>query len=287
MNFGLIFANAGPFTEPDALTHLARASEAAGIESLWSVEHVVIPVGYKTEYPYDKSGKIPGGEKMPVPDPIIPLAFAAAVTEKIKLGTGILILPQRHPFYVAKEMATLDRLSKGRAILGIGVGWLVEEFEALGIDFQTRASRTKESVAAIRSLWKGEPEAFDGEFFRWGPMESNPKPAQAGGIPIVVGGHSDIAAKRAARYGNGFFPGKGNEEELTRLLGVMRGECARIGRDASEIEITLPMPGHDLDKIKRYADLGATRLATAPPGFDADSLDAGLAAFRDTVLDKL
>jgi probable F420-dependent oxidoreductase len=287
MNFGILFANAGPFTEPETLAHLARSCEAADIESLWSVEHVVIPVGYKAEYPYDKSGKMPGGEKTSIPDPILPLAYAAAVTEKIKLATGVMILPQRHPFYVAKEMATLDRLSKGRAILGIGVGWLLEEFEALGVDFKTRASRTKEAVAAIRSLWKGEPEAFDGEFFKWGPMESNPKPVQTGGVPIVVGGHSDIAAKRAARYGNGFFPGKGNEEELTRLVGILRAECERIGRNPSEIEITLPMPRNDLDKIKRYGDLGATRLVTGPPGFDADTLDAGLAAFRETVLDKL
>ena len=287
MKFGIAFANAGPFAEPDAFAHLARHAERTGIESLWTVEHVVVPVGYTAEYPYDKSGKMPGGEKAPIPDPLLPLAFAAAVTEKIRLATGILILPQRHPFYVAKELATLDVLSKGRAILGIGVGWMHDEFAALGVDFASRAKRTRESVRAIRSLWKGEPEAFEGEFFRWGPVEMNPKPVQPGGVPVVVGGHSEIAAKRAARYGDGFFPGRGGEEELRRLLDAMRGECERIGRDASEIEVTLPLPGTDLDKIRRYADLGACRLITGPPGLDAASVESGLEGFRESVIDKL
>src|SRR5262245_15542 len=115
MKFGIAFANAGPLAFPELLTHLAVEAEKAGIESLWTVEHVVVPVGYESKYPYDPSGKMPAPENMPIPDPILPLAFAAAVTRKIRLGTGVLILPQRHPFYVAKEMATLDVLSGGRA----------------------------------------------------------------------------------------------------------------------------------------------------------------------------
>ena len=141
MKFGIAFANAGPFAFPEMLAHLAVEAEKFGIESLWTVEHVVVPVGYESRYPYDPSGKMPGPENIPIPDPILPLAFAAAVTKKIRLGTGVLILPQRHPFYVAKEIATLDVLSGGRAILGIGVGWLREEFDALGIAFDDRAGR--------------------------------------------------------------------------------------------------------------------------------------------------
>src|SRR6185295_4567501 len=199
MKFGIAFANAGPFAFPELLTHLAVEAERCGIESLWTVEHVVVPVGYESKYPYDPSGKMPAPENMPIPDPILPLAFAAAVTRKIRLATGVLILPQRHPFYVAKEMATLDVLSGGRAILGIGVGWLREEFDALGIPFEDRASRTHEAVRAIRSLWSATPQPFEGKHFRWGAVESNPKPIQAGGVPIVVGGHTELAAKRAAR----------------------------------------------------------------------------------------
>jgi len=119
MNFGLLFANAGPFTDPDVFAHLATTAEHVGIESLWTVEHVVVPVGYKSTYPYDPSGKMPGPEDSPIFDPILPLAYAAALTSKIKLATGVVILPQRHPFYIAKEAATLDMLSGGRAILCI------------------------------------------------------------------------------------------------------------------------------------------------------------------------
>ena len=180
MKFGLMYANAGPFAYPEGLTNLARTAEEAGVESLWTVEHVVIPVGYKSIYPYNPSGKIPGPENIPIPDPLIALSFAAAVTKKIRLATGILILPQRHPLYVAKEVATLDVLSGGRVILGIGVGWLAEEFEALGIPFEERAARTAEAVRALRSLWKPEPEAFAGKFYRWPPLESHPKPPAAG-----------------------------------------------------------------------------------------------------------
>src|SRR5262245_54083193 len=132
MKIGFAFANAGPFAEPSLIAHLARMADAAGVESLWTVEHVFVPAGYKSEYPYDKSGKMPGGEVLPIPDPVLPLAYVAAITSKIRLGTGVMILPQRHPAYVAKELATLDVLSNGRAMLGIGVGWLKDEVDALG-----------------------------------------------------------------------------------------------------------------------------------------------------------
>lgn len=285
MKFGLLFANAGPFADPGLLGHFARSAEAAGIESLWTVEHVFVPLGYKSEYPYDKSGKMPAGESLPIPDPLLPLAYVAAMTETIRLATGVMILPQRHPAYVAKQMATLDLLSKGRAILGIGVGWLKEEFDALGVDFETRAARTRESVAAIRSLWRGQPEAFEGKFYRWGPVAALPKPVQPRGVPIVVGGHTDIAAKRAARYCDGFFPGRGSEKDLTRLVGVMRSECENIGRDPAEIEITWPLLSQDAGFIERCRDLGVGRLVTAPPGYDRKGVDEGLAAMKSNLLE--
>lgn len=287
MKVGIAFANVGPFTDPDNLAHLAQNAEAAGIESLWSVEHVVVPIGYASEYPYDKSGKIPGGEELAIPDPLLPLAFVAAVTKTLRLGTGILILPQRHPTYVAKEAATLDVLSKGRAILGIGVGWLREEFEAVDIDFETRGSRTRESVRAIRSLWSEEPEAFQGRFYNWGPVQSLPKPVQSGGVPIVMGGHSELAAKRAARYCDGFFPAKGNRAELEHLFGVVRSECEKLGRNPDEIEFTATAPGADIDAIKAYEDLGVSRVMMGPPGFTRDDIEKNLAALGDTIISKI
>lgn len=287
MKLGLMFANVGPFGQPETLTRFAQAAEAAGIESLWTVEHVAVPVGYESKYPYSPDGKMPGPENSPIPDPILPLAFAAAVTKTIKLGTGILILPQRHPIYVAKEAATMDQLSNGRFLLGIGVGWLEEEFKALGIPFEDRASRTRECVDAIRSLWKEGPQSFEGKFFQWPAIESNPKPVQAGGVPIVLGGHTDISAKRAARYGNGFFPALQDLGRIEHLKKVLSEECARVGRDASEIELSVGAGFADLDYVKRAQDLGVARLGIAPPGFEMDTIQKGFDVLNDTILSKI
>jgi probable F420-dependent oxidoreductase len=286
MKFGLMFANV--FGAPEAAVNLARTAEEVGIESLWTVEHVVVPVGYESRYPYSPTGKMPGNEDAPIPDPLLWLSYVAAATERIKLATGILILPQRHPFYVAKELATLDQLSKGRAILGIGIGWLREEFEGLGIPFEERAERTEEACRALRSLWKEGHEAFEGRFHRWGPVESNPKPVQTGGVPIVVGGHVNGSARRAARVGDGYFPlALGEEGRIGELLDVMGEECARIGRDPAEIEVTTGFLKTDLDAVKRAQDLGVSRLVLAPPGFDPASLRKGLEQFADTVIARL
>lgn len=296
MKFGVMFANAGPFGFPDHLENLARTAEEVGIESIWTVEHVVVPVDYRSKYPYSESGRMPGPESIPIPDPIIPLAFAAAVTKKLRLATGVVILPQRHPLYVAKEMATLDVLSGGRAILGVGIGWLQEEFDAVGIPFTERAPRTNEAIRAIRSLWQETPQAFNGRFYKWGPVESNPKPVQKPGVPIVVGGHAEGAARRAARYGDGFFPARGDRQTLTKLLAVLREECAKIQRKPEEIEITAGAGGTnptsstvdlDLDTVRRYQDMGVTRLTIAPPGFDKDAVRHGLHEFGDRVIAKL
>src|SRR5947199_8835449 len=148
MKFGIADANDGPFGYPEPLAHLARTAEEVGIESIWTVEHVVMPVGYQSKYPYDPSGKIPGPENVPIPDPVLPLAFAAAVTKKLRLATGILILPQRHPIYVAKAVATLDVLPGGRAILGIGIGWLKEECDPLASPLAVRPGRHRDAVLA-------------------------------------------------------------------------------------------------------------------------------------------
>jgi len=287
MKFGIMFANVGPFAFPDGLEHLVRTAEDVGVESVWTVEHVVVPVDYKSEYPYSKSGKMPGPENAPIPDPILPLVFAAALTKKLRLGTGVVILPQRHPTYVAKELATLDVLSGGRAILGVGIGWLQEEFAAVGIPFNERGARTNEAIRAIRSLWKETPEAFDGKFYKWGPVESNPKPVQKPGVPIVVGGHADAAAHRAARYGDGFFPARGDHTSLQKLLAVLRDECTRIGRNPDTIEISTGGAIADVDTVHRYQDLGVARLVIPPPGFDQDAVRRGLEDFADQVMAKL
>jgi probable F420-dependent oxidoreductase len=286
MKFGIMFANVGPFGQPEGLLNLARTADEVGIESLWTVEHVVVPVGYQSPYPYSPSGKMPGPENSPIPDPLISLAFAAAATRRVKLGTGILILPQRHPAYVAKEVATLDVLSGGRALLGIGIGWLREEFETLGIPFEERAARTDEAVSALRSLWSREPKPFDGKFYRWQAVESNPKPVQPRGVPIVVGGHVEAAARRAARIGDGFFPARGDLQSLPPLLEALRAECRKRGRNPAEVEISTGAGRIDLDMVKRYQDLGVHRLVMGPPAFDPEGVRRELGRFADQVISK-
>src|SRR5207302_6230275 len=133
---------------------------------------VVIPVGYASTYPYDPSGKIQAPDQVPIPDPLVALGYVAGVTKKIRLATGIVILPQRHPLYIAKEVATLDVLSHGRVILGIGVGWLKEEFDALGLDFHQRGARTDEAVAAMRALWREDTASFHGKHFDFHDLKS-------------------------------------------------------------------------------------------------------------------
>ncbi|OWY61415.1 LLM class F420-dependent oxidoreductase, partial [cyanobacterium TDX16] len=237
MEFGIAFANVGPFAEPEGAARFARAAEQAGFESIWTVEHVVVPAGYESTYPYDPSGKMPGPEESPIPDPLIWLAYLAAVTDSIKLATGVLILPQRNPIVLAKELATLDQMSGGRMLLGVGVGWLEEEFDAIGVPFRERGKRTDEHVAAMRALWTEEQASYDGEFVSFQDCISKPAPVQSS-IPVHVGGHSDAAARRAGRLGDGFFPGKGSHEELARLFDLARATATEHGRDPDAIEMT-------------------------------------------------
>ncbi len=237
MKFGIAFANTMSFSTNPGAIEFAQAAEANGFESIWTVEHVIYPEGYSSTYPYDPSGKMPARPDTPIPDPLIWLAYLAGVTETIRLGTGILILPERNPVVLAKELATLDDLSNGRLELGIGVGWLREEFDALGIPWERRGKRTDEYVAAMRTLWTGELVAHEGEFVNFANVSSNPRPQQEN-IPIVVGGHSEAAAKRAGRLGDGFFPGRGSVEELKASFELVRQTAQDYGRDPSAIEFT-------------------------------------------------
>jgi probable F420-dependent oxidoreductase len=193
MKFGIVFANTGPFTDPVKAAAFAQAAEAAGFESLWTVEHVVVPSGYESAYPYDPSGKMPGPEESPIPDPLIWLSYVAAATSRIRLATGILILPQRNPVVLAKEVATLDHLSGGRVELGIGVGWLEEEFDAIGVPFADRGRRNDEYVEAMRALWRDDKATFHGQYANFDECVMRPQPVN-GTVPIHIGGHTETQA---------------------------------------------------------------------------------------------
>ena len=282
MKYGLLFANTGPFAEPDGAAELGTVCEEVGLESVWTVEHVVVPTGYTSEYPYSRNGRMPGTEDNPIPDPLVWLTWIGAHTTALRLATGILILPQRNPVVLAKEVATLDRLSKGRVTLGIGVGWLREEFDAIGVPFSERAPRTDEHVAVMRAVWSGASVDFDGNFTTLVGANVFPHPAQAS-VPIVVGGHSVAAARRAGRLGDGFFPGKGG---CTELEPAMRAAAKEAGRDPDAIEITRG-GAMDRDTVQRMADEGTDRFVIPPLAYDGPGLRDALARFADEVMTKV
>jgi probable F420-dependent oxidoreductase len=265
MKFGLRYCNTGHYVDPLRAVELMQAAEAGGFESAWTVEHTVLPEGYESPYPYSEDGKIAAGNNsIPLPDPLIWMAYVAAHTTTIRLGTGILILPQHNPVITAKQIATLDLMSAGRIILGIGVGWLAEEFDALGVDFASRAARTDEYIAAMRVLWSDDAPTFEGEFVNFKGAYCRPQPVD-GHVPIIIGGHSKAAARRAGRLGDGFFPARAISEEL---LALARETARENGRDPDSLEITASLPA-DLDDIAALASLGVKRIlvpVTPTPG---------------------
>jgi probable F420-dependent oxidoreductase len=286
MKFGIMFANVLGFSKPDGAVAIAQAAEEAGFESLWTVEHVVVPAGYQSAYPYDDSGRMPGPEDVPIPDPLVWLTYVAAVTKTIRLATGILILAERNPVVTAKEIATLDSMSAGRVTLGVGVGWLKEEFDAIGVPFERRGKRLDENIEAMRALWTEEKATYNGEFVSFTDAISRPRPAQ-GSVPIVIGGHTEAAARRAGRLGDGFFPGKGDTEHL---IAVMRDAATAAGRNPDEIELTSGGAGAlgptALDGVAQLADLGVERVVIPPLAFDSASIRDALARYGDEVIAK-
>jgi len=281
----LAFFPPAPF-DSEPIVHYAQAADRVGFESIFVPEHVAIPHDYQSRYPYRQEGKLPGDdEDMNWPEPLLCLSYVAAVTKRIRLGTIVIILPLRHPLYIAKEMATLDVLSKGRAILGIGSGWLKEEFEALGLDFHVRGKRTDESIQAIRALWRDNPVSFSGQHFNFAPLKSFPKPLQPNGVPIFVGGNSRPALRRTARYGNGYIP-VGMAAEAAPIFDQLKAECARIGRNPAEIELCCQCEP-TADAVKRCEDLGVTRVMTgAPLTYNYDQMTRDLEKIGNELIAK-
>jgi probable F420-dependent oxidoreductase len=259
----------GPF-----LAELCRLAEELGFESLWSGEHVVMPVGYRTAYPYSPDSRIGVGKYPITPDPIVALTWAAAATQRVKLGTAVLIVPQRHPLLLAKELATLDSLCGGRLLLGAGVGWLREEAEALGTEWASRGRRLDEYLAVLRRVWTKDETSYHGPFVHFDGIRLDPKPARAAGIPIIVGGHSASAIRRAARFGDGFWPIV-EPLELPQVLDQLGREAESAGRDPKSIEVTMYAP-KDLAEARLLAEMGVRRLVVWPLGYHDD-----LAGIRD------
>lgn len=269
--------------DPQITASFVKRLEELGCESVWAVEHVVIPDAYASAYPYDDSGRmslVPGDD---VPDPLHWLTFAAAHTTRLVLGTAMLILPEHNPVHLAKRLATLDVLSGGRLIAGIGVGWLREEYDAVGVPFEGRGRRADEALAAMRELWSTGPAAYAGRTVGFSGVHSEPKPVRADGVPIMVGGHSAAAVRRAARFGAGFYPLGVDAAGLRGLLARLAEECAALGRDHRDVEITARAPASRAE-ADELAELGVARVVIrAHPG-DLERVEASVTRYRRDIL---
>ena len=253
MKVGLAFASSIAVDGAAALD-ICRRADSLGFESVWGGEHVIIPDEIVSKYPYTADGKIPAEPDTPVPDPLIWLAFAAAAAPNLRLGTCILIVPQRNPLILAKELATLDQLSGGRVELGLGVGWLKEEFDALGVPWDRRGARNDEYIEAMRELWKAPHASFEGEFVNFDRVTCSPRPV-SGNIPVIVGGDSKAAINRAVRLADGYFPGEGDINRLRDLLGRVRQAAEDAGRDPASLEINTMFGAQMADPEKGIAEM--------------------------------
>lgn len=268
MKFGLAFASSVGITGSAAVDLCCRA-EVAGFESVWGGEHVIMPTTIGSKYPYSPDGKVPAQPETPIPDPLIWLAYVAAAAPTLRLGTCILIVPQRNPLVLAKELATLDYLTGGRVELGLGVGWMREEFDALGVPWEHRGARNDEYIAAMRALWAGPHAEFHGQYVNFDPVTCNPRPMQKS-IPILVGGDTPNALRRAVRIADGYFPGEGNIERLRTLIAELRIMAEQHGRDPDEIEINAMygVPSGDIEaRVAELADAGVRRVMVPAFGF--------------------
>src|SRR6266850_4879771 len=217
---------------------MARKAEELGFESFWCAEHPFIPVQTQTRFPGSADGVIPETYSHFV-DPFVALARASGTTSRIKLGTGIVLVPERNPLLLAKEVSTLDHFSGGRFIFGIGAGWLREETELLGGDFPHRWTQTAEYVAAMRALWTKGEASFEGKYVKFPAIRSYPRPAQPAGPPVLLGSRDKNALKRVAKWGDGWFPNRVTPDDMKRDLATLRDECRAVGHDFAKLDITV------------------------------------------------
>lgn len=259
MKFGLFGINMNVCSNPDIAARVAKAAEAAGFESVWTGEHVVLPDPQVPPSPLPPS--------YPLLDPAISLAYIAAHTKTIRLGTGIIILPQRNPLVLAKELTSVDVVSNGRLIFGLGIGYLKPEFDALGIPFDKKGARSMDYLAAMKAVWTQEKPVHHGEFVSFSGIQALPQPVQKPHPPVVIGGHTKEAYRRAVQYANGWYGFALDPEKTAECLAGLKKAAEEVTRPMSlgalDISIT-PGPTLDLDLAKRFADLGVNRLIPFP-----------------------
>jgi probable F420-dependent oxidoreductase len=276
MKFGLRLPGAGPYARPEAITAFAQKAEELGFDSLWMTEHIALPVQLETKYPYREDGKFFWPPDTPYLDCIGVLTWASACTSRIKVGSSVLIAGWHEPITTAKALATLDNLNGGRTILGVGTGWMKEQFEMLHSPFETRGRRTTEFIALMKHLWSADTIDFQGEFFQYSGFKFYPKPLSKPSIPIWSGGKSDGVLRRVAAVGDGWHPVFIAPDELEEKIALLEKYLAEVGRSIDEITISArPFSQATLDKatVQRYADLGV-ELLIADTSFEHTNLQS-------------
>lgn len=268
MRLGLHALGIGSGADRAVIEAVASAADDCGFATLWAGEHVVMVDRSESRYPYSDDGVIAFPTQADWLDPMIALAFAAAASARISIGTGVLLLPEHNPVIVAKQAASLDRLSNGRLTLGVGVGWSREEFDALGVPFEKRGARTTEYVEAMRVLWRDDVASFAGEFVNFESIRVNPKPVRDRRIPVVLGGNSDVALRRVASWGDGWYGFNLEDAAAVRdRLRVLAQLCAESGRERSEIRVAVALANPRAGDVDALAKLGVDELVLvqSPP----------------------
>jgi len=269
VKIGLFLPTFGPGHRPEFLRALAETAERVGVATLWAPEHVVLAESYVSPYPYAEDGRFPldpteGG----LGDPFTVLAYLAAVTHRVRLGTGICLVPQRNPVYTAKQVAGLDVLSHGRVDFGVGIGWLAEEFAAVAAPFERRAQRTRAYLEIMRRLWADDVAQHESEFYTLPPVHMAPKPVQKPHPPIVFGGESDAALRRVATLGQGWFGWNVTPDVAAERIETLGRLLQRGGRRLSDVSLVVSpytQPTRDLDAMKRYREAGVGEVVLLLP----------------------
>lgn len=277
MKIGIIPINVG-VADPGWLIALSQKAEEIGLESAWTFEHVVVPVDYESKYPYAPEGKMGATPETPFIDPLIAIAFAAGHTKTLRFGTGVNILPQANPLFLAKQAASIDVLSGGRFMLGLGTGWLREEYDALGTPFEKRGKRFDDYITAMKKVWSEDVVEHDGEFVKFTGFKSYPLPVQKP-LPIIIGGATKPALRRVAKHGDGWFAPSPNEKAFKADLKELSALVEAEGRSMDDIEITSMWiyAAQGMDAIAKAEDMGVSRLVIPTqalgPGNPLENLD--------------
>jgi probable F420-dependent oxidoreductase len=268
------------------LRALGPALEERGFESVWVPEHVVLFDDYASEYPYAPDGKFPSGGDTGLLEPLTALTYLAALTDTLRLGTGICLITQRNPVYTAKQVADLDVLSGGRVEFGVGVGWLEEEFDVLNMPFERRGNRAREHIAVMKSLWTDETSSFEGELYNLPECRFYPKPVQTPHPPIHFGGETNAAMRRTADLGQGWFGFNRRPEEVPEALARLDNALDENGRSRDELTITISPYFQETTTadLERFAALGVDRLVVVAFAFTVDDLLPTLDTLAETIV---